>query len=151
MAFISKYRSLRKHVEMPWRMRRTMIINHAAKATYRRAVSGIRMGIGFVVGLSMLEQIRGKTDVFNMIGGIPVGIMCMQINLPMHIVLRNCVIGMAFASAIVIMDTQAVNWVTDEREEKLVAFLADISPSRWLGLGSPNSSSLSERNGQKRD
>jgi hypothetical protein len=132
-------------------MRRTIIINHTAKATYRRAMGALRSGIGFTVGVSLLEHWRGTHDVYNMIGAIGFAVFCSGVNMPMPLVLRHCVLGMIFVSTIVIMDTQLADWLTDEREGKLVAFLSSISPSRWLGLGSPSSSSLNERNAQKRD
>ena len=136
---------------VPWKMRRTIIINYTAKVTYRRAINALRTGIGFAVAVSLLETWRGKNDVYNMIGAIGFAAFVLTINAPIRIALRNSVLGMSFITVFLLSDTALNKWMTDEREEKLVGFLQGISPSRWLGLGSPSSSSLRDNEAQRRD
>ncbi len=150
-AFASKAFSIGRRSTVPWRMRRTIIINYTAKATYRRAINALRTGIGFAVAVSLLEQWRGKNDVFNMIGAIGFAGFVLSMNMPMVRALRNSVLGMAFVTVFLLTDTALFKWMTDEREAKLIGFLENISPSKWLGLGRPASTVRRERAAEKHD
>ncbi len=132
-------------------MKRTAVINYTAKKTYKLAMNSAKIGVGFIVGNSVLENLRGKPDVFNVIAGFGLSGFLLGLSGGIAKAARFGGYSSLFVAAFAALEHSLGKWMTPEREEAIMKRIRSVrrfgrpDPKEVTGTLEDGSGSLSSR------